>query len=91
MAHARAKLTPIGRRLLVERVVIDGWKPADAARAMGVSRQTAYKWLRRFRDEGPAGLDDRSSAPKRCPMASDETVRTRSSLIAWPPSRAPIA
>jgi len=67
MAHARAKLTPIGRRLLVERVVIDGWKPADAARAMGVSRQTAYKWLRRFRDEGPAGLDDRSSAPKRCP------------------------
>ena len=34
---------------------------------MGVSRQTAYKWLRRFRDEGVAGLEDRSSAPWRCP------------------------
>jgi transposase InsO family protein len=66
MAHARAKLTVLGRRLLVERVLIDGWKPADAAKAMGVSRQTAYKWLRRFRDEGPAGLVDRTSAPRRC-------------------------
>ncbi len=67
MAHARAKLTVLGRQLLVNRVEIDGWKPADAAKAMGVSRQTAYKWLRRFADEGPAGLVDRTSAPKRCP------------------------
>jgi len=67
MAHARAKLTVLGRRLLVDRVLIDGWKPADAAKAMGVSRQTAYKWLRRFHDEGAAGLEDRSSAPRRCP------------------------
>ena len=67
MAHARAKLTVLGRRLLVDRVEIDGWKLADAAKAMGVSRQTAYKWLRRFRDEGSAGLLDRTSAPRRCP------------------------
>lgn len=67
MAHARAKLTVLGRQLLVDRVLIDGWKPVDAAKAMGVSRQTAYKWLRRFRDEGPPGLSDRSSAPRRCP------------------------
>ena len=67
MAHARAKLTALGRQLLVDRVLIDGWKPADAAKAMGVSRQTAYKWLRRFRDEGVVGLEDRSSAPRRCP------------------------
>jgi transposase len=57
----------LGRRLLVERLLIDGWKPADAAKAMGMSRQTAYMWLRRFRDEGAAGLEDRSSAPRRCP------------------------
>ena len=71
MAHARAKLTVLGRRLLVDRVLIDGWKPADAAKAMGVSRQTAYKWLRRFHDEGLAGLVDRTSAPKRCPHRLD--------------------
>jgi transposase InsO family protein len=61
----------LGRQLLVNRVLIDGWKPADAAKAMGVSRQTAYKWLRRFHDEGPAGLADRTSAPRRCPHRLD--------------------
>ena len=77
MAHARAKLTVLGRQLLVDRVLLDGWKPADAAKAMGVSRQTAYKWLRRFCDEGPDGLFDRSSAPHFCPhaLSSEEVAR----------------
>ena len=74
MAHARAKLTVLGRQLLVNRVLIDGWKPADAAKAMGVSRQTAYKWLRRFHDEGVPGLVDRTSAPRRCPHRLDPDV-----------------
>ena len=77
MAHVRAKLTLLGRQLLVDRVEIDGWKPADAAKAMGVSRQTAYKWLRRFREEGPEGLVDRSSAPRHCPhrLGAEEVQR----------------
>ena len=29
----------------------------------GISRNTGYKWLRRYRDEGPPGLEDRSRAP----------------------------
>lgn len=69
MAHARAKLTPLGRALIVERVVMMGWAPARAAEAAGVSRPTVYKWVRRFTEEGPAGLLDRSSAPHRCPHA----------------------
>jgi transposase InsO family protein len=89
VAHARAKLTVFGRQLLVDRVLIDGWKPEDAAKAMGVSRQTAYKWLRRFRDEGPAGLEDRSSAPLRCrhrlsPEVVAEIVATRLSTLYGP-------
>lgn len=67
MAHTTAKLTPFGRRLLVERVVVERWPVATAAEAAGVSRQTAYRWLRRYRQEGPAGLEDRSSRPKTCP------------------------
>jgi transposase InsO family protein len=51
---------------------MDGWSPAVAAEAAGVSRATVYKWLRRFRDEGPAGLEDRSSAPHRRPRALPE-------------------
>jgi hypothetical protein len=42
-----AKLTPFGRRLLVDRIRIEGWPPATAADMLGVSRATAYKWLGR--------------------------------------------
>ena len=69
MAHRRARLTPFGRRLLVTRVIEEGWSVSATAESMGVSRATAHKWLRRFREEGPAGLEDRSSAPHRSPHA----------------------
>jgi transposase InsO family protein len=67
VAHAKSKLTPLGRLLLVQRIEAEGWPPATAAEAQGVSRATAYKWLRRWREEGLAGLTERSSRPHRCP------------------------
>ena len=63
--HPNAKLTPVNRLLLVERIRRQGWKVTEAAEAAGVSRRTAYKWLRRFDTEGKAGLEDRSSRPHR--------------------------
>ena len=66
LLHADAKTTPQLRLQLVDR--IRGGEPVqEAARAIGISRTTAYKWLRRFREEGPSGLLDRSSAPRRIP------------------------
>jgi transposase InsO family protein len=69
VAHRRAKLTVLGRRLLVDRILVDGMAVAHAADMVGVSRQTAWKWLRRFEAEGVAGLEDRSSRPARSPRA----------------------
>lgn len=41
----------------------------------GVSRKTAYKWIGRYKDEGAAGLHDRSSAPlTQAGQTSRETV-----------------
>ena len=71
MSHPRGRLTVYGRSLLVRRVPVDGSAVAAEA-AAGVPRATVYKWLRRYRDEGPAGLDDRSSAPHRRPRALAE-------------------
>jgi transposase InsO family protein len=65
--HRTAKLTVFGRRLLVERIEVEGWSVAHAAAMTGVSRQTATKWVRRYRAEGLAGLEDRSSRPHRSP------------------------
>jgi transposase InsO family protein len=76
MLHRTAKLTPFGRRLLVDRVLVEGWPAATAAEMLGVSRATAYKWLRRYRTEGPAGLEDRSARPRHRPRAlPDREVR----------------
>lgn len=67
MSHANARLTLHGRRLLVARVVDDRRPVAHVARELGISRQCAHRWVRRFRAEGPAGLLDRSSRPRRTP------------------------
>lgn len=67
--HRRAKLTVFGRRLLVERIELEGWPIAHAAAMTGVSRQTATKWVRRYRAEGLDGLEDRSSRPQRSPRS----------------------
>jgi transposase InsO family protein len=54
---------------VVERVVLQGWTQAATAEAAGVARATVAKWVQRFRDEGLAGLEDRSSAPMHRPHA----------------------
>lgn len=40
---------------------------AELCRRYGVKRDTGYKWLRRYRDEGVGGLADRSRKPHRSP------------------------
>ena len=69
MSHRRAKLTPFGRLLLVQRVDVQKWPAARAAESVGVSRATAYKWVRRYREAGLAGLEDHSSRPRVSPRA----------------------
>jgi transposase InsO family protein len=70
--HANARTCPKSRRLLVDRLEA-GWSLTVAAEAAGVSERTAAKWLARWRSEGEAGLEDRSSAPKKVPsrLAAD--------------------
>jgi transposase len=47
VAHANARLTVHGRLLLVWRA-LSGHKPGEVAKQLGVSRQTVYKWVRRY-------------------------------------------
>jgi transposase InsO family protein len=63
--HANAALSWSGRRVLAERVIVQGWTLTAAAEAAGVSRRCAGKWVARYRAAGEAGLVDRSSAPHR--------------------------
>ena len=65
--HARAPLSPIGRRRVVDRVCEQGWSVTAAAEAAAVSERTVYRWLARFRADGQRGLLDRPPIPRRVP------------------------
>jgi transposase InsO family protein len=76
--HANAALSWTGRRLLCERVLVQGWTLTAAAAAAGVSVRCARKWVGRYRLEGEAGLQDRSSAPRR---VANRTASERVAVI----------
>ena len=44
---------------------------AELCRRYGVKRDTGYKWLARYQQEGPGGLHDRSHKPLRSPNRTD--------------------
>jgi transposase InsO family protein len=49
----------------------------EAAAEHKLSRQTAAKWVRRYREQGVAGLRDRSSRPHTSPRRIGEAVQQR--------------
>ena len=62
--HKNARLTPHGRERIV-RLIESGQMPKAVSKAAGVCPRTVCKWVERYRREGPAGLQDRSSRPHR--------------------------
>ena len=73
--HKNARLTPQGREILVRRMLEEGLRVEEAAQASGVSVRTAYKWRARYRAQGLAGLQDRSSRPHHTPHRTGEGCR----------------
>ena len=65
--HPNAKTTPYCRALIVRRVLRQAWTCPEVAESQGVSVRTVAKWVGRYREEGRAGLEDRSSAPNASP------------------------
>ena len=63
VSHRSARLTFQGRLLLVQRVRVEGWAVAHAAKAMGVSRKCAHYWLKRYDEEGE--VDTRQPTTRR--------------------------
>lgn len=76
MAHANARTTVYARRLMVQRWLA-GWPAARIAEQLGIARATVYKWINRYRAEGWAGLEDRSSRPHTTPTRTSAEVEAR--------------
>jgi len=75
VTHRNAKLTVFSRHFILQRLQ-QGFTQAEVAATSGVSRSTVAKWARRFREEGIAGLQDRSSWAHHCRHALGEQVIT---------------
>jgi transposase InsO family protein len=71
--HKNARLTPRGRERIV-RQVASGQTPEAVAEAAGVCPRTVRKWVDRYRCEGLAGLQDRSSRPHRLRRPTPQAV-----------------
>jgi transposase InsO family protein len=73
--HQNARLTLACRVLLVERILA-GRAQVQVAAELGVSVRTAHKWMRRYREQGMAGLRERGSRPHHSPQATAEVLRS---------------
>jgi putative transposase len=73
----------------VERAA-KGEPVAALCREFNVSRQTGHKWIKRFNEQGFAGLDEQSRRPKSAPLATAEelvmaTLQAREAHPRWGP------
>ena len=80
-AHKNARLMPHSRTVLVRRVLEDGQPPKAAAATFGVCRKTAAKWTARFRTEGIASLQDRSSRLHKLRHPTPECIIRRTEAL----------
>ncbi|QJU54879.1 IS481 family transposase [Herbiconiux sp. KACC 21604] len=89
MSHANARLTPAGRLILIQRIQ-SGRAVAHVASEMGVSRTTAWRWWRRFRECGILGLQDRSSVARSHPRRTGACAETRVRILRALTRRGPV-
>ncbi len=63
------------RRHFIQDYESGHWTMTELCLRYGISRNTGYKWLDRYRQSGGSGLHDRSRAPHTCPhQTPDELV-----------------
>jgi transposase len=72
--------------------ILAGVPVTEVAERYGVSRQSAHAWLRRYRDEGPSGLADRSHRVDHHPCQIEAEVESavcelRRAHPKWGPKR----
>jgi transposase len=68
--HHHARLTIVRREELAKRVLEGGLSLKEAEAEFKLNPQSAAKWVRRYREQGLAGLRDRSSRPHRSPRGT---------------------
>ena len=62
------------RQEFVTLAAQDGANIQELCRRFGISRPTGYKWLRRYQQDGSAGLSDQSRRPRHMPTRTTAAI-----------------
>ncbi|MGI9623188.1 MAG: IS481 family transposase [Acidimicrobiales bacterium] len=65
------------RQSVILSVVLEGLSQADAARLYGVSEATVSRWVARYRTDGEAAFEPRSTRPRTSPARLADVVITQ--------------
>ena len=83
MSHANAMLTPKARLKLARLVVDQHWTITEAAKLFMVSWPTAKRWVQRYVEQGPGGMQDKSSRPHHSPNKTPRARVKRIVALRW--------
>jgi transposase-like protein len=86
------ELSVVEQRYRAVLEVATGVPVTEVAGRYGVSRQSVHAWVRRYRDEGPSGLSDRShrvrAHPWQIPAGLEAAIcELRRTHAQWGPKR----
>lgn len=80
------------KQRFIEDYQLNYYSKTELAERFCISRKTAHKWINRYLEEGPTGLEERSRRPKSCPRQTDaevvaEVVAVREKHPSWGPKK----
>jgi transposase len=81
---ARCRDARAARRMLALALVLEGTSRADAARAAGMDRQTLRDWVRRYNEEGLAGVRDRRRPGPRPRLSPEQEAELATAVERGP-------
>jgi putative transposase len=80
------------KQRFIEDYLLNYYSITELARRFSITRKTAHKWIHRYLEQGPAGLEERSRRPHSCPWQTDpalaaEVVALREKHPSWGPKK----
>jgi putative transposase len=80
------------KQRFIEDFLLNYYSITDLSQRFSISRKTAHKWINRYLEQGPAGLEEQSRRPKSCPWQTDaavvaEIVALREKRPSWGPKK----
>ena len=62
------------RQRFLEDYQLNYYSITELAERFCISRNTAYKWINRFKENGQSGFQELSRRPHNCPWQTDEEI-----------------